>query len=112
MRACAYPRVGDACLGVLKGREEPHGQVVSHVQQLIVIVLNGHVPKRLLGVRYYSVGRKETSQDPGDRKNTDIIKSRWLYTAHSPVQYNRSSLEVCTEAEGLDLMVSGSSLLP
>lgn len=80
MRACAYPRVGDACLGVLEGREEPHGQVVSHVEQFIVIVLNGHVPKRLLGVRYYSVGRKETSQDPGDRKNTDIIRSRWLYT--------------------------------
>lgn len=75
MRQSTYPRVGDACLGVFKGREEPHGQVMGHMQQLIVIILNGHVTKGLLGVSYYSVGREKASQDPNKRKNKKIIKS-------------------------------------
>lgn len=76
----AYPRVGNACPGVFKGGEEPHGQVVSHVQQLVIVVLNRHVAEGLLGVGYYSVGREEAPQDPNDRKNTGKIKSRRLET--------------------------------
>lgn len=63
----AYPGVGDARLGVLEGREQPHGQVVRHVQQLVVVVLDCHVTKGLPGVRYYSVGGEEAPQDPRDR---------------------------------------------
>lgn len=86
-----YPRVGDASLGVFKGREEPHGQVMSHVQQLVVIILNRHVAKGLLGVGYYSVGRKKAPQDPNDRKNKRIIimlavqsGSEWWQQARIP----------------------------
>lgn len=73
-----YPRIGDPCLGVFKGRQEPHGQVMSHMQQFVIIILNCHVTKGLLGVSYYSVGRKEASQDPkrqDDKKNTKTIQS-------------------------------------
>lgn len=67
-----YPRVGDPSLGVFEGREEPHGQVVSHVQQLVVVALNRHVAKGLPGVGYYSVGREKAPQDPTDRENRRI----------------------------------------
>lgn len=75
----AYPRIGDARLGVLEGRQESHGQVVSHVQQFVVIVLDGHVTKGLLGVRDYSMGRKQAPEDPDDRKDTNT-KPHWLET--------------------------------
>lgn len=65
-----YPRVGDASLGVFKGREEPHGQVMSHVQQL-----SCHNPQsascrqRAAWSRLLFCGQKEGPQDPNDRKN-------------------------------------------
>ena len=69
-----YPRVGDPSLGVFKGWEEPYGQVVGHVQQLVVVIFNRHVAKGLLGVGYYYVGREKAPQDPKDSKNKRIIK--------------------------------------
>lgn len=59
-----HPRIGNASFGVLKGREQPHCQVMSQMQQLIVIVLNGHVTKGLPGVCDYDVGRQQASQNP------------------------------------------------
>lgn len=61
---CTHPRVGNASLGVLKGWEQPHCQVMGQVQQLIVIILNGHVPKGLLAVCDDDVGRQQASQNP------------------------------------------------
>lgn len=63
-----YPRIGDPCLGVLKSWKEPHSQVMGHVQQFIIIILNCHVTKGLFGVSYYSMSRKEASQNPSSRK--------------------------------------------
>lgn len=63
-KAVTYPRIGDPCLGVFKSWQEPHGQVMGHVQQFIIIILNCHVTKGLSGVSYYSVSRKEASQNP------------------------------------------------
>lgn len=74
----AYPGIGNPRLGVFEGRQEPHGQVVGHVQQLVVVVLDGHVAEGLLGVRDYPVGGQEAAQDPGDRRDTDTAASCWL----------------------------------
>lgn len=48
------------------------------MQQLVIIVLDGHVAEGLLGVGYYSVGREEAPQDPNDRKNMGKMKLRRL----------------------------------
>ena len=110
-----YPRVGDPSLGVFKGREEPYGQVVSHVQQLVVIILNRHVAKGLLGVGYYSVGREKAPQDPKDRKNKRIIKI--MLAVQNPVQNDGSKLEssmdlALPESEGLNLPAPWHSFWP
>lgn len=93
-----YPRIGDPCLGVFKGREEPHSQVMSHVQQFIIIILNCHVAKGLLGVSDYSVGRKEASQDPNDRKNKNNV-IMLVVNEHTPVENDRGSLELLMDSE-------------
>lgn len=49
---------------------------MSHVQQLVIVVLNRHVAEGLLGVGYYSVGGEKAPQDPNDRENTGKINSR------------------------------------
>lgn len=68
---CAtHPRIGNASFGVLKGWQQPHCQVMSQVQQLIVIILNGHVTKGLLGVCNDDVGRQQASQNPVGKENS------------------------------------------
>lgn len=34
------------------------------MQQFIVVILNGHITKRLFGICNYYVGRKQASQNP------------------------------------------------
>lgn len=59
-----HPRIGNASFGVLKGWQQPHCQVMSQVQQLIVIILDAHVTKGLLGVCNDDVGRQQAPQNP------------------------------------------------
>lgn len=69
-----YPRIRNSSFGVLKCWEQSHCQVMSHVQQFVVIILNGHITKRLFGICNYYVGRKQASQNPiGKGKELQVL---------------------------------------
>lgn len=69
-----YPRIRNSSFGVLKGWKESHCQVVSHVQQFVIVILNGHITKGLFGICNYYVGRKQASQNPiGKGKDLQVL---------------------------------------
>lgn len=69
-----YPRIRNPSFGVLKCWQQSHCEVVSHVQQFVVIILNGHVTKRLFGICNYYVGRKQAAQNPiGKGKELQVL---------------------------------------
>jgi len=51
----AHPGVRNACAGVLEGGQQADGQVVGHVEELIVVVLEANIAKRMLGVSQQNV---------------------------------------------------------
>lgn len=101
-----YPRVGDASLGVFKGRRSLTVQVMFLCKPVTVIILNRHVAKGLLELGYYSVGRKKRSQDPNDRKNkknnNHVGCPIWFNDACSRLE---SPMDLALpESEGLNLL--------
>ncbi len=62
-----HPGVRNACAGVLKGRQQAHSQVMSQVEQLIIIAFKAHLAKRMFRVCQQDVRRDKASQDPSER---------------------------------------------
>lgn len=62
---------------------------MSQVQQLIVIILNGHVTKGLLGVCDYDVGRQQASQNPVGNENSGF------QSVLNPILHLNTSLVSC-----------------
>ena len=58
------PGVGNPCDCVLKGWQESGCQVVSQCEEFIVVILYGHVSKRLHGVCDDQVSRQKPTQNP------------------------------------------------
>lgn len=77
-----YPRIRNPSFGVLKCWQQSHCKVVSHVQQFVVIILNGHVTKRLFGICNYYVGRKQAAQNPiGKGKELQVLSLIWTFSS-------------------------------
>lgn len=62
-----HPRVRNACAGVLKGRQQADGQVMSQVKQLIIVTFKAHLAKRMFWVRQQDVRWDKASQDPSGK---------------------------------------------
>ena len=61
-----HPRVRNACAGVLKGRQQADSQVMSQVEQLVIVALKAHLAKRMFWIRKQNVRGDEASQDPSE----------------------------------------------
>lgn len=71
----SHPGVRNARAGVLKGWQQADSQVMSQVQQLIIIIFKPNITKGMLRVSQQNVCRDKASQDPSKihRNNTEAF---------------------------------------